>query len=87
MSHLLLAQKHHQLLLKNVESCYARDVHTIVVTHVKFGGHVGPIVLAEAIGLGRPVQFAAARNHVVAEVYVADVELNYLHLFLGLTVS
>ena len=52
MSHLLLVEKHHQLLLKNVESCSARDVHTIVVTHVKFGGPIGPIVPAEAIGLG-----------------------------------
>lgn len=57
MSHLLLAEKHQQFLLKNVESRPARKIHNIVTS----------------IGLVGSTRFAAAiAEHAIAEVQVAE---------------
>lgn len=56
MSNLLLAEKHHQLLMWNAESRLAREVRNTVafVAHVNFGRLVRP---NGAIGLWGPDQF------------------------------
>ena len=69
MSNLLLAEKHHQLLMWNAESRLAREVRNTVafVAHVNFGRLVRP---NGAIGLWGPDQFVVTSYH--AEVHVAE---------------
>lgn len=58
MSHMLLVKKHHRLLLRNVESRPAREVHNIVAiaAHADFGvlaGLVLPVGASEPRGLNQ----------------------------------
>lgn len=54
MFHLLLAEKHHQLLLRNVGSCHAREVYIIVAMYTDYGGpcvHVGAVTPGDLFNL------------------------------------
>lgn len=72
MSHFLLVEKYHQLLIRNVESHPAKEIHTIVAAHTEFGGPIGLVLHVEAVKLGGPAYFATVGNHPVAEVHVTE---------------
>lgn len=75
MSHLLLAKKHHQLLLRNVDSRTVREIHNTatVPAYADYSWHSGPVGAAAATAgsgpAGRRGPVGAAAD---AEVHVAE---------------
>jgi hypothetical protein len=74
MSHLLLAEKHHQLLLRNAESRPAREIHN---TTALTGGPAGAGAIVPATGpgsghQGRDFSTAGAGQRTEIEAHAAE---------------